>query len=226
MLGKYFKQRDNPWELLAIASWLFAPGLALLLYSGPALILKRSRNVRASAEPFWGGFRVLNRTVTPAEVHTFGWCAVTIAAFLLALYIYVRWTKTHGPSTPTLLVTIATCYDINEAFRLQMVLGTADIPSFQTKRRHRTHPTFSLEAGRESGSRWRRNTRQKPSELSAILARFTSFTTMTGASNMMRRSNVSRSNQTMQRTPTRRSPHTFMTKLFHLRSTLASGRRR
>jgi hypothetical protein len=130
MLGKYFKQRDNPWELLAIASWFFAPGLALLLYSGPALILKRGRNVRASAEPFWGGFRALNRTVTPAEVHTFGWCAVIIAAFLLALYFYIRWTKTHGPSTPTLLVTIANCYDINEAFRLQMVLGIADIPSF------------------------------------------------------------------------------------------------
>jgi len=130
MLGKFIKQHDNPWELLAIASWFFGPGLALLLYSGPALILKRGRNVRASAEPFWGGFRVLNRTVTPAEVHTFGWCAVTIAAFLVALYFYVRWTKTQGPSTQTLLVTIANCYDINEAFRLQMVLGTADIPSF------------------------------------------------------------------------------------------------
>jgi hypothetical protein len=35
-----------------------------------------------------------------------------------------------------------------------------------------------------------------------------------------------RSNETMQRTPTRRSRDIFMTKLIHLRSALASGRRR
>lgn len=28
------------------------------------------------------------------------------------------------------MITVANCYDIQEAFRLQMVLGAADIPSF------------------------------------------------------------------------------------------------
>jgi hypothetical protein len=28
------------------------------------------------------------------------------------------------------MVTVANCYDINEAFRLQLALGAADIPSF------------------------------------------------------------------------------------------------
>ena len=30
----------------------------------------------------------------------------------------------------TLMITVANCYDIHEAFRLQLALGAADIPSF------------------------------------------------------------------------------------------------
>ena len=119
MLTRYFKKRDNPWEILAIAFCFFGPGLALLLYNGPALLLRHGSRARASRISF-----------TPLEVHVFGWWAVTVAAVLLVLYFYARWTNTREPENSTPMITVANYYNIHEALRLQMILGTADIPSF------------------------------------------------------------------------------------------------
>ena len=119
MLTRYFKKRDNPWEILAIALCFFGPGLALLLYNGPGLLLKHSHGRRAYLTSF-----------TVLEVHLFGWWAVTVAALLLASYSYVRWTNTRERTSTISMITVANCYNIHEALTLQMVLGTADIPSF------------------------------------------------------------------------------------------------
>ena len=113
MLARYFKKRDNPWELLVIALWFFAPGLALALYNGPALFLRH--RTRAS--------------FTPDGVHLVGWWAIVVGAALAVLYFYARRTNPLEPSNPP-LVTIANCYNLGEAYRLQMALGAADIPSF------------------------------------------------------------------------------------------------
>jgi len=113
MLTRYFKKGDNPWELLAIALWFFGPGLALALYNGPALFLRH--RTRAS--------------FTPLGVHLFGWWAIVVGVAFAALYLYARRTNTSAPESSP-LVTVANCYDLGEAYRLQMVLGVADIPSF------------------------------------------------------------------------------------------------
>ena len=113
MLARYFKKGDNPWELLAIALWFFGPGLALVLYNGPALFLRH--RTRAS--------------FTPVGVHLFGWWAIAIGVAFAALYFYARRMNPSEPKSPP-LVTVANCYDLGEAYRLQMALGVADIPSF------------------------------------------------------------------------------------------------
>jgi hypothetical protein len=113
MMTPYFKKRDNPWELLVIAFWFFAPGLALALYRGPALFLRH--RTRAS--------------FTPGGVHLAGWWAIAVGAALAVLYFYARRTNTSEPSSRP-LVTVANCYNLGEAYRLQMALGAEDIPSF------------------------------------------------------------------------------------------------
>jgi hypothetical protein len=113
MLARYFKKRENPWELLVIALWFFVPGLALALYNGPALFLRY--RTRAS--------------FTPIGVHLVGWWAIAVGAAIAVLYSYARRTNPSEPSSRP-LVTVANCYDLGEAYRLQMALGVADIPSF------------------------------------------------------------------------------------------------
>ena len=113
MLARNFKKRDNPWELLVIAFWFFAPGLALALYNGPALFLRH--RTRAS--------------FTPIGVHLVGWWAIAVGAAIAVLYFYARRTNPSEPLSPP-LVTVANCYDLGEAYRLQMALGVAHIPSF------------------------------------------------------------------------------------------------
>jgi hypothetical protein len=113
MLTRYFKKRDNPWELLVIGLWVFAPGLALVLYNGPALFLRH--RTRAS--------------FTPLGVHLVGWLAIAVGAAITALYFYARRANPSEPTSPP-LVTVANCYDLGEAYRLQMALGGAHIPSF------------------------------------------------------------------------------------------------
>ena len=113
MLARHFKKRDNPWELLVIASWFFGPGLALVLYNGPALFLRH--RTRAS--------------FTPLGVHLVGWWAIAVGVAIAALYFYARWTNPSEPKNPP-LVTVANCYNLGEAYRLQMALGVAHIPSF------------------------------------------------------------------------------------------------
>ena len=72
MLTRHLRRRDNPWELLAIASFFFGPGLALVLCNGPTLLLKHGHRARAYS-------------FTPLNVHFVGWWAVMVAAALLAL---------------------------------------------------------------------------------------------------------------------------------------------
>lgn len=118
MLKRYFKKHDNPWEILAVALCFFGPGLALLLYSGPALLFKGNSR------------RAYLTSISLSEVHIFGWWAVTVAALLLAWYFYGRWTNTRERASTISMITVANCFNVQEALTLQMVLGAADIPSF------------------------------------------------------------------------------------------------
>lgn len=68
--------RDNPWELLAMASLFFFPGICLLLQKRPVLMGPKGR--------FRGA--VLSTSVT----HSVGWLAVAVALFLTLLYFYIR----------------------------------------------------------------------------------------------------------------------------------------
>ena len=88
MLKRYLKRRDNPWELLVMACLFLGPGIVLLKQKGPVLF--PSQGTRASG---YGTF------LTLPETHFFGWWAVAVAAVLIGLYFYARWTADE-PEVP------------------------------------------------------------------------------------------------------------------------------
>lgn len=66
------RANDNPWEMLAMASLFFLPGVSLLLQSRPAWM---RRGV----------------TMVPVSVlHGAGWLAITVGLSLIVLYFYAR----------------------------------------------------------------------------------------------------------------------------------------
>jgi len=63
---------DNPWEILAIASLFFFPGICLLLQTRPAWMQRV-------------------RTILPVSVlHSVGWLAIAVGLSFTVLYFYTR----------------------------------------------------------------------------------------------------------------------------------------
>jgi hypothetical protein len=81
MLKRYLKRRDNPWELLAIASAYLLPGAAVLVHHGPV--------------PFYNIRHTTMRPTIMSEgaAHIFGGSAVLVGVVLIVLYFYVRSTS-------------------------------------------------------------------------------------------------------------------------------------
>jgi hypothetical protein len=80
MIGRYIAKRDNPWELLAIASLFFFPGIGLLVQHETVRFRQpRARYFPAAITEFSVG-----------QAHFFGWCAVSVAALFVLLYVYAR----------------------------------------------------------------------------------------------------------------------------------------
>ena len=71
--------KNNPWELLVIASLFFVPGITLLRQKGPVLLIQPRRIT--STLTF----------LTPGVAHVFGWCAIVVGLLLIGLYFYARW---------------------------------------------------------------------------------------------------------------------------------------
>jgi TRAP-type C4-dicarboxylate transport system permease small subunit len=77
MIKRYLVKRDNPWEVLALASLIFISGIALLLQKGPFVQISSAGRARVRATAF------------PASVaHGAGVVAIVFALLLVALYIY------------------------------------------------------------------------------------------------------------------------------------------
>lgn len=67
---------NNPWELLAMASLFFFPGVCLLLQKQPVWMLLRGR------------FR--GAVLSIALIHSVGWLAIAVALSLAVLYFYTQ----------------------------------------------------------------------------------------------------------------------------------------
>lgn len=77
MIKRYLPKRDNPWEVLALASLIFLSGVVLLLQKGPFVQISSTGRARVRATAF------------PASVaHGAGIIAIVIALLLLGLYVY------------------------------------------------------------------------------------------------------------------------------------------
>jgi hypothetical protein len=67
------RTNNNPWEILAIASLFFLPGICLLLQTHPA----------------W--FRRGRMMLSVSVLHGAGWLAIAVGLSFMALYFYTRW---------------------------------------------------------------------------------------------------------------------------------------
>lgn len=77
MIKRYLAKRDNPWEVLALASLVFLSGVALLLQKGPFVQISSAGRARVRATAF------------PASVaHGAGIVAIIVALLLVAVYVY------------------------------------------------------------------------------------------------------------------------------------------
>ena len=77
MIKRYLAKRDNPWEVLALASLIFFPGVALLLQKEPFVQISPAGRAHVQAMAF------------PASVaHWAGVLAIVFSLLLVALYIY------------------------------------------------------------------------------------------------------------------------------------------
>jgi uncharacterized membrane-anchored protein len=66
------RANNNPWEILAIASLFFLPGVCLLLQTRPAWIRRA-------------------RTMLPVSIlHVAGWLAIAVGLSFTVLYFYTR----------------------------------------------------------------------------------------------------------------------------------------
>jgi hypothetical protein len=138
MIIRNLQSKDTPWELIAIASFFFGPGMALVLYQGPPHLFKRGH--------------LAMRSFTPVDVHTVGWCALGVAVALVALYFYARWSVAIDSTKVSRMVTVANCFNITEAHLLQMALNAANIQSFIPDEATATNAPYIF-TGTQSGVR-------------------------------------------------------------------------
>jgi len=74
------RANNNPWEILAIASLFFLPGVCLLLQTHPAWIRRA-------------------RTMLPVSIlHVAGWLAIAVGLSFTILYFYTRRSLAHDES--------------------------------------------------------------------------------------------------------------------------------
>jgi len=73
---RYLRKRNNPWELLPLASVIFVAGLGLLAQSRPVMLLNVGRTL---------AYPIL---LSPFAAHIWGAVAVLFSLFLVAIYIY------------------------------------------------------------------------------------------------------------------------------------------
>jgi hypothetical protein len=89
MLRRYLLKRDNPWELLLIASFIFFPGVALRLQKGPFVLISPA-----------GRWRVRATTFPPSVAHTAGVIAIIFSLLLVVLYVYARFAIKRDEEAP------------------------------------------------------------------------------------------------------------------------------
>jgi hypothetical protein len=77
MIKRYLLKRDNPWEVLALASIIFFPGVALLLQREPVVLISPA-----------GRARVIATGLSPFGAHVFGALAVAVSVLLAGVYLY------------------------------------------------------------------------------------------------------------------------------------------
>lgn len=81
MIQRYLAKRNNPWELLVLATMILLPAVYLLLDDEPMMLL-----MPVSRYPG----RVSGGVVSPRGAHLIGWIVVVFGVALLALYVYAR----------------------------------------------------------------------------------------------------------------------------------------
>jgi hypothetical protein len=85
MLKRYFRRRDNPWEILVVAALFFFPGAFMLLRGGPLIAVQQGYNYTWLSPSM--------ESVTAISEHgarVLGGLAVGGGGSLLWLYFYLR----------------------------------------------------------------------------------------------------------------------------------------
>jgi len=85
MLKRYFRRRDNPWEILVIAALFFFPGAFMLLHRGPLIAVQQGYRytwLSPSMEGVTG--------ISEHGAHVFGALAVGVGVVFAWFYFYLR----------------------------------------------------------------------------------------------------------------------------------------
>jgi len=85
MLKRYFRRRDNPWEILVIAALFVFPGVFMLLQRGPLIAVQQGYRYNWLSPSMEGV-----TAISEHGAHVFGGLAVGVGVALLWLYVYVR----------------------------------------------------------------------------------------------------------------------------------------
>ncbi len=85
MLKRYFKRRDNPWEILVIAALFFFPGVFVLFQRGPLVAVQQGYRYTWLSPSMEGV-----TAISEHGAHVFGGLAIGVGLSLLWLYCYLR----------------------------------------------------------------------------------------------------------------------------------------
>jgi len=81
MLKRYFRRRDNPWEILVIAALFLFPGVFMLVQRGPLIALQQGYRWHTPSSV---------TAITEHGAHVFGALAVGVAVVFVWFYFYLR----------------------------------------------------------------------------------------------------------------------------------------
>jgi len=85
MLKRYFKRRDNPWEILVIAALFFFPGVFMLFQRGPLVAVQQGYRYTWLSPSMEGV-----TAISEHGAHVFGGLAIGVCLALLWLYFCLR----------------------------------------------------------------------------------------------------------------------------------------
>jgi hypothetical protein len=85
MLKRYFRRRDNPWEILIMAALFFFPGAFMLLHRGPLIAVQQGYRY-SWLSPSMEGVTAISEH----GAHVLGGLAVGVGGALLWSYFYLR----------------------------------------------------------------------------------------------------------------------------------------